>query len=323
MSVGLGLAVAAPVLLLPVAYLVWWVDRFRLLPLSRFIAVFAMSSAAGLLLAARWPSAAGSGWRAVGPAMPLSSLAAERLPGDVADAARLVVLLLAVLVFLLARWRVETLLDGVIFGVAAGVGCALPAGWLLAESAPVVEGGELVVTALLPIVAGVVIGLTVAWARLLRRWRWRIPAVAVGAGAGVTVLVGARLAAAAAGRIWVGMIVLVVAFAVAATVAVIVEVRVSRRELAEEATLGVLPEWVIEVVPWYWRRIRASWWPRRDERRALARLLVQLAFRKHQLRHLEGERATLYSLEVGRLRERARRLLDPTRAPVAGKELTE
>ncbi len=312
MSTAVGLAVAAPALLLPMAYLVWWVDRYRLAPLARFVAVFAVATSAGLLLSAQWPTAAGSGWRAAGPAMPFSSLAAERLPADLGDAVRLLAVELAVLVFLLARGRVETLLDGVVYGVAAGVGCALPAGWLLAESAPALDAWELAVTALTPIAAGVVAGLTVAWARQLLPWLWRILVVIAGGAAGVAVLVGARLASVAAGQVWVGALVLLAALAAVVAIAVAVEVRVGRRELAEEVALGVLPEWAVAVVPRYWRRVRASWWPRRDERRALARLLVQLAFRKHQLRHLHGERATLYSLEVGRLRERARRLLGPS-----------
>jgi hypothetical protein len=320
MSMVETLVVIAPALLLPFAYGAWWLDRFRLAQLGRFLAVFATAAAAGLLLVAQWPSAAASGWRVVGAAMPLSAVTAERLPADLADAARLAVLLLAVLIALLARGRVETPLDGVLFGVAAGVGCALPSGWLLVESAPVVEVGETLVTALTPVAAGAVAGLAVAWARMSVRWVARITAVLLGAAAVVAAVVGVRLAAAAARELWVGTALLLGVLAAAVAVALAVEVRVARRELAAEAALGVLPEWVVEVAPRYWRRARGAWWPRRDERRALARLLVQLAFRKRQLGTLDDERATLYSLEVGRLRERARRLLDPVRGQGASSE---
>jgi len=64
----------------------------------------------------------------------------------------------------------------------------------------------------------------------------------------------------------------------------------------------------------------AGWWPRRDERWAIVDLLTQLAYRKHQLRQLDGERASIYSLEVGRLRERARRVLNVPSVGEDGRE---
>ena len=87
------------------------------------------------------------------------------------------------------------------------------------------------------------------------------------------------------------------------------ERRVLAGQLVEEVELGVLPAWVAEIVPSYPRRIRSEWWPRRDERREILRLLVTMAFRKHRLRTLSADRLRLYGLEVGRLRNRARVIL--------------
>jgi hypothetical protein len=313
MSVQAIAAIAAPAALLPLAYLVWWLDRYRLFPLARFVAVAALGGAVGLLLAGGFQAPAPAGAALAGPAMPVHGIAAERAAALAADAARLAAAALAVLVFLMARARVESPLDGVLFGVAAGVGLALPGGWLLAESGAAIGAGT-AGQALAPVVAGAVTGLGVAYARFHPGWGMRVVVAAGGVAAAAALVAGARIAAEAA-RPWVAPAALGLGLAGAGAAALAIELAIGRRELAEEASLGVVPAWVPEVTPRYWRRIRSAWWPRRDERRALSRLLLQLAFRKYQLRHLDDERATLYSLEVGRLRERARRLLEPSRAP--------
>jgi len=305
---------AAPALLLPLAYLVWWLDRFRLYPLARFVAVFALAVSAGALLAARWPAPPSAAL--AGPAMPAAGALGERAAELAVDAARLALAALAVLAFLLARGRVESPVDGAVFGVAAGVGLALPAAWLLAESAPDAGPAALLGRALAGVAAGALVGLGVAYARFDPRWSLRVAAALAGAIAATAVVAGAGLAADLS-RPWVEPVLLGVAVAATAAAAVALELAIARRELAEEASLGVVPGWAAEVLPRYWRRVRGAWWPRRDERRALSRLLLELAFRKHQLRRLDDGRATLYSLEVGRLRERARRLLDPARGGVA------
>jgi hypothetical protein len=323
MSPAASVAVAAPLALLPFAYAVWWLDRWRLFPLARFVAVFALASAAGLLLVTTFPLAAGAVTRAGPAVLSLSPAARARLAGEVLDAARLILVLLVVLLALLARSRVETPLDGIVFGVADGVGCALPAAWLLVETAPAVDAGEVALAALAPVVAGCVLGAAVAWRRLLLGRRWRALALLAGALVAEALVAASRQVAALAGRAWVGALVLAILLALTVVLALLVEVRIGARELTEEVKLGVLPAWAAEVGPRYWRRIRADWWPRGDERRAVARLLVGLSCRKHQFRHLEGERATLYSLEVGRMRERARRLLDPAWTPAAAEEHVE
>ena len=148
------------------------------------------------------------------------------------------------------------------------------------------------------------------------RWRlaWAVPAVAAAA------LQVAALAFAA-GCCWgywgrsdlvtnLALLALaLVVLAVALVGAWLVERRIIALQLGEEFELGVLPAWVVGVIPAYWRRVNANWWPRRDERREIVRLLVALAFRKHELRALPDDSVQLYGLEVGRLRQRARTLL--------------
>jgi hypothetical protein len=90
------------------------------------------------------------------------------------------------------------------------------------------------------------------------------------------------------------------------------EHRIIKRQLAEEVDLAVAPPWVLEVIPYYRRRVRRDWWPSRRERTVIARLLTRVAFRKHALRHLPSEEATIASLEVVQLRKRVRDILGST-----------
>jgi RsiW-degrading membrane proteinase PrsW (M82 family) len=90
-----------------------------------------------------------------------------------------------------------------------------------------------------------------------------------------------------------------------------VERRILRHQLTEEVRLGVLPGWVVEVVPRYSRRIRPDWWPDRRERTVISRLLTRVALRKHTLEWRPSGEHGLAGLEVVHLRDRARRILGP------------
>lgn len=89
------------------------------------------------------------------------------------------------------------------------------------------------------------------------------------------------------------------------------ERRVIADELGEEAQHGVLPDGLVTVAASWSRRVRSGWWPRGDERREINRMLSSLAFRKHRWRQLPEETARVYGLELGRLRERIRAVLNP------------
>ena len=79
--------------------------------------------------------------------------------------------------------------------------------------------------------------------------------------------------------------------------------------MAEEVELDVVPAWVLEVIPYYRRRIRSEWWPSRQERTVLARLLTRLAFRKHAVKRLPVAESQIAGLEIVRLRQRIRAML--------------
>lgn len=86
------------------------------------------------------------------------------------------------------------------------------------------------------------------------------------------------------------------------------EHRILIRQLSEEVGLGVLPAWAGRVIPYYRRRVRGDWWPSRQERIVISRLLTRLAFRKHALA-ARGDSANIEGLEVVRLRAKIQGIL--------------
>jgi hypothetical protein len=299
-SLGCGLAAAIAV------YLALWLDhppREPLVPLA--VAVVAGG--------------------ALGPA---ALAAAERLASaPVRGAAALTVLvpLGAVLLVLAAFRAVAGPLDGALVGTAGGaVAGAGAVVWLVRSGHPPA------VIDVLAIVFGcaaatAVFGAGAGRARLAGRSTTGAAWLAAGVlGAGATaapwlawladVPVDARALDAA--RLTVPLLALVAVLLLAGHF----ERRVLERELGEEVANGILPGEIVVVVAAYPRRIRSAWWPRGDERRALVGLLRRLAFRKQQLRHLEGDRLHLAGLEVGRVRDRVRRLFDPREVEALARE---
>jgi RsiW-degrading membrane proteinase PrsW (M82 family) len=90
---------------------------------------------------------------------------------------------------------------------------------------------------------------------------------------------------------------------------------VLKHRLEEEVELATVPPWVVDVIPYYRRRVRSDWWPDRRERTVLSRLLSTLAFRKHAIGRLPEQEAQLAGLELVQLRKRIRQVLGPPPAP--------
>lgn len=310
MSPGAAAAAAVPAVLLAGALALFWLDRFRLEPLPWLLGALAWS--AGLAPALRW------GCALAGVASP-PPLAFDRWA--VPDAAALAAAVVALVAPLLLATRSRAL-EGPGGGVALGAvaGSAVAASALLPPAPH--ENPASIAAAVSAAIAGAAVGATfgaaVGAARLTVPPRTRPLAWAGALLAAGLEFAALAFAAESAGRAWGAgdalprvALALVGAglLAAAAAVSLALERRVIRRQLGEEVELGVLPAWVLELVPFYTRRVRADWWARRDERQEIVRLLVALAFRKHQLRHLSAERLRLYGLEVGRLRQRARMLI--------------
>jgi len=309
--------VALTSVLCAAAFLFLWLDRHErdLVPWLVGGAAWGLAGPAVLTAAGvRFPQLLGA--PGTGAPVPELWLAAPAL------AAALPLLGVALPLALIARSRV---LDGPSSGAVFGltVGLAFSVGMhvlLLIRTAWQPAAGALAFVSLLHATVGAALGAGIGWGDLAAPPALRIPsflgATAAAAALGAVLVFGAR----AGWRRWgeandacnlaLAVVSLVVLMGVIG-LTLAFERRVLGAQLAEEVELGVLPPWVTAVVPSYPRRIRSEWWGRRDERREITRLLVGLAFRKYKLRRLPEDRARLYGLEVGRLRQRARVLLAP------------
>ncbi len=88
------------------------------------------------------------------------------------------------------------------------------------------------------------------------------------------------------------------------------ESRRVRRELSEEAGLGILPAEDVEVLVNPWRRLREGRLGRADERRTYVRSALLLAVVRQQQRRRSGESNRLRQLEVISFRTRLRRTVN-------------
>jgi len=304
-----GLAVA--VVLAAGAFLVLWLDRFKGEPAMRLVLMAAWGAACALVLRFASPTLASLAASAAGGG------GEPALAGGVAALEEL--LLAAGLAILATSHYLDGPLDGAAYGTVTGLGCA--AVGLAASFA----GGPSPADPAAPTVAAVaqagataLVGGAFGFAKLALRAALRGPVVLAAAVVGGVYQWGVAAAAAWGRQGWGQQAMLFeVALGVAAVLLLVgvflaglaYERGVLAHQLTEEVALGVLPEWVGSLIPAYGKRVRSDWWPRRDERRAVVRLLTSLAYRKQQLRVLSELRANLYGLEVGRLRQRARALL--------------
>jgi hypothetical protein len=235
-------------------------------------------------------------------------------PAAVAAAAAMVLLATAVLVLCMRGDPLASPSAGAGYGLAFALGAAL-GGPFFTLLRGLAAGRETIIHVAVITAFGAVLGSLVGASRLLATPAARTATVALGAVAACLAAAGCALAfvgpvpASSASAAAAGGAATLLAAGLPVSLGWLHERRIVARELADEAALGVLPAELPPTVA-SWRGVgSADWWPRRDERWAIVDLLTQLAYRKHQLRQLDGERASIYSLEVGRLRERARRVL--------------
>ena len=149
-------------------------------------------------------------------------------------------------------------------------------------------------------------------------WRravaWTLAVALPGLAAGVVIALAAelprRLSALAPGAA-------LLASAIAWTAPLLLERGRVRRELGEEARLGILPEEDLAVLGSPWRRVREPRFGRADERQEYVRSALLLAVARRQQLRRSGEAIRLRQLEVLSFRTRVRRVVEGRAARLA------
>ncbi len=320
-----ALTVSASVLLVVVA-VVWWFDRYDREPLHLVVMIFLWGASAAPLVAVMVvPSLERSlaglegfesmAWIGVGLLTPLIEEIAKAV---------------GVLLVVIFSSKFDNPTDGVVYGTAVGLGFAVTENVVYGIAGGIhmfnfsgiliLVGGRTLLSAgvhaLSSATFGGFLGHAVLSGKRLVKVAWTTAGMAIAVALhgswnlGLTRL--GPVGEEGSPRLWlVALPGLYLVYVIVLALFLHSEQRILKRQLSEEVALGLVPSWVLDVIPYYRRRIRANWWPSRTERTVIARLLTRLAFRKHALRHLPPAEAAIASLEVVSLRQRLRDILDP------------
>lgn len=314
--------VFSTVLLVLVVAAVWWFDRYDREPLHLVAGVFVWGALAAPVIAV-------FGCALLGAVCGLGPTAVAGWLGPLVE--ELAKAAGVVLVVVLSD-EFDNPTDGLVYGTASGLGFAATenlAYTIAGAAGPGLDQTLQLILVRTAMAAGIHAVSTATFGGLLgfaylsrnrvERIAWTLGglcgAVAIHSGWNLMLLrVGAGAGAVPVERWFVAVPALYLLYLSALAVFLRSEQRILGRELAEEVALDTVPAWVVEVIPFYRRRIRSEWWPSRRERTVLARLLTRLAFRKHAVRRLPEDESRLAGLEVVRLRQRIRAMLQCQRS---------
>jgi len=318
-----SMAVSTTLLLIIVVF-VWFLDRYDREPMHLVAAVFLWGASAAPAISVFALVTAGRIWLgAEGDLAPLVfSSVATPLCEEAAKA-------IGVMLVVLLTRNFDNPTDGFVYGTAVGLGFAVTENYIYGIGI----GAAMGVSDLLILVVGRtflaagVHGLASATfggflgQAVLTRKRWqRVAWMAIGFFAAASLhgawnmtltLVGPFVPGGGL-RSWLLILpVLYAGYVLVLAGFLHAEHLILKRQLGDEVALSLAPAWVAEVIPYYRRRTRGDWWPRRNERTVISRLLTRIAFRKHALRNIPQPEAAIASLEVVRLRQRLRAILSP------------
>jgi len=320
-----ALVVSAGLLLIVVA-LVWWFDRYDREPLHLVAVVFLWGASVAPTVSVMAVTALGRVVDGSFPAASLGVIDISILAPFVEETAKAVGVLLVVLL----TDKFDNPTDGVVYGTAVGLGFAVTENIVFALGALpessgtggilMLVGGRTLLSAGVHALSSAVFGGLVGYAvwspKRAARLGWSCAglalAIALHSAWNTALLYVGPFSPDGTLRGWLAFLPsLYVVYVVILTAFLHSEHRILKRELAEEVELRLAPAWVIDVIPYYRRRVRSDWWPSRPERTVIARLLTRVALRKHVIRRLPPDEAAIASLELVMLRQRVREILGP------------
>jgi RsiW-degrading membrane proteinase PrsW (M82 family) len=320
-----AMSVSATFLLIVVA-LVWWIDRYDREPIHLVVMVFLWgASAAPLAAVMSFPLlepmyrqlslSESTAWLSIGFFTPLI----EELAKGV-----------GVLLVVVFSSKFDNPTDGVVYGTAVGLGFAVTENVMYGISSAshmsnfggvlVLVGGRTLLSAGVHALSSATLGGFLGHAVLSGKWggklTWAltglISAIVLHGSWNVGLVMWGPVGEDGTPRLWLTSLpFLYLVYVVVLGFFLHSEHRILKRQLNDEVALGLVPSWVVEVIPFYRRRVRSNWWPSRNERTVIARLLTRMAFRKQALENMSPGEAAIASLEVVKLRQRLREILDP------------
>jgi RsiW-degrading membrane proteinase PrsW (M82 family) len=320
-----ALTVSASILLIVVA-LVWWVDRYDREPLHLVAMVFLWGASAAPMISVTVFGVIDRLLGGIEETTNLTLIGVGLVTPMVEEIAKAVSVVLVV-VF---SSKFDNPTDGVVYGTAVGLGFAVSENVMYGISAGVhlhnaagillLVGGRTLLSAgvhaLSSAAFGGILGHAVLSGKLPARIMWAttglLAAVCLHGSWNLALVWFGPVGESGAPRLWLAA--LPILYLIYVTVLALVlhsEHRIITKQLGNEVELGLVPSWVLDVIPFYRRRIRSNWWPSRRERTVITRLLTRVAFRKHGLRNLPPGEAAIASLEVVKLRQKLRAILDP------------
>ena len=320
-----ALAVSAAMLLIVVT-LVWWVDRYDREPLHLVAMVFLWGASAAPLLSVTLFGVIDRLLSGVEGTSTFAMISLGLMTPLVEELAKAV----AVVLVVIFSSKFDNPTDGVVYGTAVGLGFAVSENVMYGISAGlhshsaagilILVGGRTLMSAGVHAVSsatfGGFLGHAMMSGKLPAKTLWTatglLAAIILHGSWNLSLMWFGPVGESGSPRLWLAALpVLYLIYVVTLALFLHSEHRILKRQLGDEVALGLVPSWVLEVIPFYRRRIRANWWPSKTERTVIARLLTRVAFRKHALRNLPPGDAAIASLEVVKLRQRLREILDP------------
>jgi RsiW-degrading membrane proteinase PrsW (M82 family) len=320
-----ALAVSAFFLFI-VVLLVWWLDRYDREPLHLVAMVFLWGASAAPLAAVTVFPLLDILVGGIEPSPRVAVVSIGLLTPLIEEVGKA----LGIILVVVFSSKFDNPTDGVVYGTAAGLGFAVTenviygvgAGIHLSSTVGIlmlVTGRTLLsagVHAVCSATCGGFLGHAVLSGRTVSRIAWTstglVAAVVLHGTWNLALVRYGPVGEDGTPRLWiVALPVLYLVYVGALAAFLHSEHRILKRQLADEIELAMVPSWVGEVIPYYRRRVRSNWWPSRSERTVISRLLTRVAFRKHAIRSLPAVEAAIASLEVVKLRQRLREILDP------------